>query len=398
MALQGSFETFPLTDIFQLLGMQQKTGVLTITHGSRVSRIHFFRGCVTQATENRVETEHMLGKILVKSGLITPDTLMDALNVQRRENRKLGEILVEKGSIDSQILKNLLQTQMTQVVYKLFNLNKGAYSFDPTADVVVDEDSFPPIPADHLLLEGVRLVDEWPVILRTISSMNMVFRLKRNVSKETAFTLAPQERQVFEHVNGRNSVQEIIYKTLLSEFDVCKALYNMLQEGVIEEDVQAAKKNIFNVDFVNPFLQATTETIETMCGIPVAAGKPRLKKPLELARGDVSGVIDLNGEKRGVFAITFTKQCVLSVVSKMLGAKSTYIDTQVRDAVGELTNIIAGGGRRKLADRGFIFSASIPAVITGERHYVEHKTDGPCIMIPFTTTFGPFTTEVSLQR
>jgi len=398
MALQGSFETFPLTDIFQLLGMQFKTGILTVKHGPQEIQVHFAEGSVTYASESKMEAENLLGKILVKSGLITPADLMDALAAQRRNGQKLGRILIDKGSIDEGTLRSILQTQTTQIIYKIFRLQKGEYVFNSDAEIKVDEDSFSPVPADHLLFEGVRLVDEWPVILKTIHSMDMVFKVKDNIPKETAFALNDDERRVFEHVDGRNSVQEIMYKTLFSEFEVSKALFNLLKEGIIEEDAQAKKKNAFNIDFVSPFLEATIDTLDIMCGLEVAAGKPRLKRPLELAKGDISSIVDLNGEKKGIFATTFPKTCALNIVNRMLGMDIKCIDHQIQDAIGEISNIIVGGGRRRLADMGFIMSASIPMVVVGSHHVIEHKTSAPCVVMPFETSCGQFSIELSLQR
>ena len=105
-----------------------------------------------------------------------------------------------------------------------------------------------------------------------------------------------------------------------------------------------------NLTFVNPFIEATVEVLETMASTKAAAGKPYLKNN-KVAAGDVSAVIGLTGEINGTLSVTFTEACILSIVSNMLGEDVEKMNSSVNDAVGETTNMIAGLARRKLCPR-----------------------------------------------
>ncbi len=153
------------------------------------------------------------------------------------------------------------------------------------------------------------------------------------------------------------------------------------------------------VDYINPFLNATINVLETMAFIkPQQNGKPFLKKREDLTKGDVTGIIGLTGHERGSVAVSFSKKCILRIIKGMLGEEKYYIDTEVRDAVGELTNMIAGDGRRILSLNGYNFEASIPTVIVGPNHYIEHKTKGPIIVIPFKIEDDPFFVEACFEK
>ncbi len=55
-----------------------------------------------------------------------------------------------------------------------------------------------------------------------------------------------------------------------------------------------------NADYINPFLHATINVLETMAFIkPRLNGKPYLKKREDLTKGDVTGIIGLTGHERG---------------------------------------------------------------------------------------------------
>ncbi|OGR13338.1 MAG: chemotaxis protein CheX [Desulfobacterales bacterium RIFOXYA12_FULL_46_15] len=152
-----------------------------------------------------------------------------------------------------------------------------------------------------------------------------------------------------------------------------------------------------NVKLINPFINATINVLETMAFVNVNAGKPYLKKD-NVAVGDVTGVLGLTGIANGTISVTFESKCILAVVSNMFGETMTELNSEIADAVGELTNMISGQARRELEEVGKVFRAAIPSVITGRNHSITHYTDGPKIAIPFSTENGDFTIEVCFER
>ncbi len=74
------------------------------------------------------------------------------------------------------------------------------------------------------------------------------------------------------------------------------------------------------------------------------------------------------------------------------------LNMEIADAVGELANMISGQARRELGEKGKIFKAAIPSVVSGRNHNIIHYSEGPKIAIPFSTEKGNFTIEVCFDR
>lgn len=149
-------------------------------------------------------------------------------------------------------------------------------------------------------------------------------------------------------------------------------------------------------DIINPFLEATVSVIKTMAFLEPVAGKPYVKNGSS-ATGDISGVVGITGETEGSLSITFTKGCILHIIGNMLGEEQKEINDVVKDAVGELTNMISGDSRRRLAEMGHNFQGAIPSIVSGEGHEIKHITRGPILTIPFATPAGSFAVEVSFK-
>ncbi len=151
-----------------------------------------------------------------------------------------------------------------------------------------------------------------------------------------------------------------------------------------------------NVGYVNPFINATINVLNTMGGIDPRPGTPHLKEGTE-AYGDVSGIIGLAGEGvRGFFAVSFMSPCIFGIMSNMFGETYDSIDRDVRDAVGEITNMISGGAKAELSNKGHFFDVAIPTIVSGEGHHIRQVSSVPVIVVPFESDAGPFYIEASL--
>jgi len=248
MALKGTLKDFSLADIFQLIGIQRKTGVLTLRDKDNVVTVSFVDGNVVAAESQHRRLEDRLGTVLVKTGRLTEDQLQDALRVQRETLNRLGNVLVDRGLIDVDALRDALQIQISQTIYRLFRWQKGEYDFSQETKVDYDKKFVVPLSAESVLMEGARILDEWPMIEKAIGSFETVFRRAdveitspRNDSPgatteaEGAVTLSEEERGVHALVDGRRTVQEVVESSLLGEFETCRILYELINRHLLEE-------------------------------------------------------------------------------------------------------------------------------------------------------------------
>ena len=174
MALEGTIKDFGLPDIFQLIGLQRKTGTLTLQNDKEEVTVTFESGMVVMADSSAKRLEDRLGHVLVKQGKLSAQRLEEALQTQKATLQRLGHILVTSNAITSKDLREALQIQVSQIVFKVFRWRDGQYLFDPSDSVDYDRDNFSPMSADFILMEGIRMVDEWPIIEKKIPSMDIV--------------------------------------------------------------------------------------------------------------------------------------------------------------------------------------------------------------------------------
>jgi hypothetical protein len=258
MALQGTIRDFGLPDIFQLIGLQRKTGILTLVNDKDKESVTvtFENGMVVMADSSERRLEDRLGNVLVKQGKLSRERLEEALSVQKQTLQRLGHILATTSAITTRDLRDALQVQVSQIVFRVFRWRDGRYQFNAADSVDYDRENFVPMSADFILMEGIRMVDEWPIIEKKIPSFDMVFRpvvdpslievgegagpegsgssTGRVAATSTGrIRLGPEEERVFRRVDGVRTVQSIIDTTGSGEFEVCRTLFDFLNRNLI---------------------------------------------------------------------------------------------------------------------------------------------------------------------
>jgi chemotaxis protein CheX len=147
-------------------------------------------------------------------------------------------------------------------------------------------------------------------------------------------------------------------------------------------------------DYVNPVIKATRDVFEMMLGCTPKRVGLRLKddQPGTFA---VSGVIGITGRAVGTIVFCMSEKMAKEVLKRMVGTEAPSINAEVCDAVGELTNMIAGAAKSQLAH--LELSISLPNVISGDPHSVHYPSEIKPFIILFDSELGSFAIEAGFS-
>lgn len=106
---------------------------------------------------------------------------------------------------------------------------------------------------------------------------------------------------------------------------------------------------------------------------------------------ELSAVIGLTGQANGTFVFSVPVSTALEIHNRLLGFEATELNAEVRDAVGEVTNMLAGGAKARL--EGLDLSISIPNLVSGMGHQIHYPTGIQPICLSFESEVGDFCME-----
>ena len=238
MALEGPLKDLHIQDVFQLLELGRKSGVLRVTSELRqtAGTVCFDRGGVVAAAVG--SDPQPLGARLIRSAKITAAELDRARSMQSSgDDRRLGDILVGLGAISRRELDRQLKAQIEEAVFELLRWSEGYFRFEEGATCHAAVEAPVRFPTEALLMEAARRIDEWSRIGSKVSHLRLVPRLPPPETQGSEqLDLVPFEWEVLAAVDGSRDLHALAEVLGRSEFEVARTVYGLTNAGIVVLD------------------------------------------------------------------------------------------------------------------------------------------------------------------
>jgi hypothetical protein len=203
-ALHGNLKDFGIAEVFQLIGQQRKTGLLEITGPDATVRLAFDEGAVVWASPVGESEFAVLGDRLVRCGLVTKPRLQELMKESTASARALPTLLVSSGAVAQADLDEINELLSRETIFAVMRWTGGSFHFDAQA---VHHDTPPEklLAAEQILMDGLRMLDEWQTFQVLVPDEDMVFERvgQLEVYKQQVTGDAREERErtpILQHV------------------------------------------------------------------------------------------------------------------------------------------------------------------------------------------------------
>lgn len=244
MALRGDLGDFALADVFRLVTLSGRTGVLRLMREGGSGSVWFRGGDVFFATSDRRGA--LLGERLVAAGRVTPAQITRALEVMAEEHeggRRLGEILIDLGMIDAAVLEQFVQEQIQDTIFDLFLWEDGSFEFELLQAPPEGQDIGLSVSVENIIMESARRLTEATSLRKQNPAAGIVYRMAEMPGESgVEITLRPDEWRVIRLTDGTRTVSEIADEAGLPIADVARTLHGLRGAGLLEiaEEERAA--------------------------------------------------------------------------------------------------------------------------------------------------------------
>lgn len=245
MAIEGSLETFNLPEILQMISAQDKTGILTVQGENDIVAVSFKGGQVVGADALNQTVEEGLGQVLASQGMVSPADFSEISEEHERTGKRLLDLLTERGLLERSQLLEALRLQTYQLLLQLLRWEDGEFKFY-SGDEVAYEEGFYAISVEELLVRSVSdlgegqgsQLPELDVAYRKTGGPQAVKILGVDgdlpAPADSAVWLDPEEKQLWDRLDGSRTARELAASTQLGEYKVLFALYRLLSSGAVK--------------------------------------------------------------------------------------------------------------------------------------------------------------------
>ncbi len=222
--LAGDASAFAVSDFIAFLGQSRFSGVLRLHAAQGERSIYFNDGDVRGAFSE--DPADRLGEVLIRLGYVPRNVVDEAL--KDHPPSKLGRALVEKGVLQAHEVFRCVTQQVSDIFHSVVTCRQGAF-------VLLDQDlddkagQSIQLSTQSLLMDSVRQVDELAHFRKRIAHGRLFVQKKRASDGK----LEETEDRVLGLVDGERTVLGLGQAAKLSEFDVTKIIYRLLEGGFV---------------------------------------------------------------------------------------------------------------------------------------------------------------------
>ncbi len=277
MALEGNAKDFGLSEIFQLISIQKKSGMLSVS-GEENMAIFFKGGMIISTRDRRAKSRDPLRDYLLRYGFIGRDEMNNLQQIQARSKMDLTDILISEKYFSEDELTQIFTEQIYETVQNVLSWPSSYYKFVTGSNVLSGIRTFASIKVEALLMESMRRIDEFPEMKRIFHSEEMmVERLPRGKNPPR---LERAEEIIYDLLESERRIRSIVSSARMARFCTYEALKGLLEKGLLEitsdarpevEDKQEEKKTVSSVPARKRF--APTIAVVTLLIACFAAGE-----------------------------------------------------------------------------------------------------------------------------
>jgi hypothetical protein len=233
MALKGNLRDFTITQLLNLINLARKTGTLFIEGPGEQVTVSFREGKLAYA--QATNEDNSLVYVLYRAKKLSA-AQQRALKARagHMSDKELGLLLINANYLSQQDVILSLQTYFVEIVNKLFTWAEGLFRFE--TNLLPPEDKITlRINLENIIIEGSRRLKEWEQLQDEIPSLDMALKFSERPGVNIRnFNLSAEEWRVVSFINPKNTIQQIANANRLSEMEIRRIVYGLLQAGLVE--------------------------------------------------------------------------------------------------------------------------------------------------------------------
>lgn len=230
MALRGNLRDFTITQLLNLINLASKTGTLVIDGASEQAYVSFRDGKLAYARIGKEDGS--LASVLYKASKINANqyrAIMDRSG--QMTDKELGLLLINAGYVTREDILLNLQAYFTDLIRRLFTWVEGVFRFEN--EILPPEDRINVrLDLENIIIEGSRQLRELEQLQDEIPSLDMA--LKFTERPLTNVNLSVDEWKVVKFVDPKNTMRQIAKTNKLTEVEIRRIVYGLLQAGLVE--------------------------------------------------------------------------------------------------------------------------------------------------------------------
>ncbi len=242
MTVEGTLDTIPLPDLFQLITFGKKTGILEIAVNDFLGKVFFVKGEIRGAESSSIR--ETLFDVFIRERNISLKDLKVLLTLGKSQ-KEIFQKLFQENKLTKKDLLDFQKDQIKEILLDFLSVNMGKFKFLKTkTDLSQEYPTSFKIGIQDLLMGSIDRIDKVEKHEKVILENN-IYVIKNPLSDQEKPAIY---YEILKLIDGENSVMDIFTKSKRSKFVVYTIINELLQLGVIEFNKEKDEEDEFKTE------------------------------------------------------------------------------------------------------------------------------------------------------
>jgi hypothetical protein len=234
MSLEGNLSSFGLSEILQLIAIQQKSGMLAISSQDRSMMLFFRDGSIMSTRDRRRKTKDPLRDYLIRYGILSREELIRLTQMSTQSKLDITDIIVSEGFLDDEQMMRHCRNQIQEAIHEILIWEQCSYKFIPGLDIITGIKSMGEYGIEGMLMESMRRIDEFPQMEKEFPDVGA--KISRLVDPEDDMELTSNELAVLKLLGEDRTVSYLISHAKMPKFETYEALKHLREKKLIKAE------------------------------------------------------------------------------------------------------------------------------------------------------------------
>jgi len=240
MEMEGSIQEFSVPEILQFLFLHEADGVLKLKSGREEVHFGFKKGKITDALHKGEKLFHSISEYVQRTGLISPETFNKYTERAKEAGLSLLEIIEKGDFLSKKDIEDIIAFKIQETTCEVLTWNTGRYSFEAGKKLYQHSPFSVDLEPNTLVMEGIRRIDEWPLIEQALPDENIT--LRKLEEAEIEVEIGEDEKTILEKIEEDITLIELVGISGIGKFRTYNSVYKLTEIGLIEKIKTKGKK------------------------------------------------------------------------------------------------------------------------------------------------------------
>jgi len=232
MSLEGNLTAFGLSEILQLVAVQQKSGMLTISTDDQSKVLFFSEGNIISTRDRRRNTKDPLRDFLTRYGILAREDLIRLTHISAEAKLDLTDIIVSEGVLSDEQVKKHFRDHIQEEVHEVLTWEQCSYKFLPGNDIIDGIKTWGEFNIEGMLMESMRRIDEFPQSLALLPDVGARITQAQKSGEEPELT--QNEITILKLLDRERTLNYLIGRAKIPQYETYEAVRHLHEKDLVD--------------------------------------------------------------------------------------------------------------------------------------------------------------------